>query len=209
MAASPLEASTTHRWVSSRIVAASERAGHLGGCRAGEWRQATRAPDPVRRETRRRVRERLRSRKPWCHIATRPATCFTIVSLSLRAPFSANPCRLLVRAHTGGAQETHPELDTALLHQVGQALPDTQACPADKGLNGATRDPTQRGDSSPFGSVLMVPNGRPRTSAADLVSCPCGGTAPASPNVRPSAWLLRVRTSNTPSNAMSGSAKRP
>jgi hypothetical protein len=54
-----------------------------------------------------------------------------------------------MRPHAGAVQEGHAELDPALLHQMEQALPDTQAGPADEGLS-----------SPPLDFVLMPPEDR-------------------------------------------------
>src|SRR3954454_19323172 len=55
--------------------------------------------------------------------ATRAAKCFTIISLSLRAPLSASPCRLLVGPHARAIEKHHAELDPTVLNKVQQALP--------------------------------------------------------------------------------------
>jgi len=51
--------------------------------------------------------------------ATRSAKSFTIVSLSLRAPFRRAPAAF-VCAHIGAVEERHSKLDPALLHQIQQ-----------------------------------------------------------------------------------------
>src|SRR3954454_3349375 len=93
--------------------------------------------------------------------ATRAAKCFTIISLSLRAPLSASPCRLRVGPHARAIEKHHAELDPTVLNKVQQALPDASSCPADEELGRPPPGPQLLGDSPPLGPVLMPPqNGR-------------------------------------------------
>jgi len=75
-----------------------------------------------------------------------------------------------MRPDAGAVQKRHPELDTSLLGQVQQPLPDTQVRPADEGL-GRTRPGTKLSrDGAPLGPVLMPPNDR-RDCAAQILWC--------------------------------------
>src|SRR6195952_3888358 len=87
------------------------------------------------------------------------------MSRSACVPFSTSSRGLLMRTNAGAIQERHPELPPGLLRKPQQALPDTQARPADEGLSRPRPETEVRGDGAPFGSILVTPeDGRDRAA---------------------------------------------
>ena len=60
----------------------------------------------------------------------------------------------------GAIEKRHPELDTTLLGQEQQPLPDTQVGPADEGLSRSRPGTQVSRDGAPLGPILMSPDDR-------------------------------------------------
>src|SRR6185312_5967951 len=142
-----------------------------------------------------RVRTRRRSRTPWSHTPHASAPALHGCPVQLESPFSGRTGRLLVRPDAGAVQKGHPELDTTLLGQEQQPLPDTQVGPAKRSAPPATRDQAQPG----WRATWPRSDGARRWPTAcaagpEAGSCPWAGiprsAAPASSSVRLSAWPL-------------------
>src|ERR1700712_3459608 len=79
------------------------------------------------------------------------------MSRSACVPFSTSSRGLLMRTDAGAIQERHLELHPGLLRKPQQALPDTQARPADEGLSRPRPGTEVRRDGAPFFSILRRP----------------------------------------------------
>src|SRR4051794_40063700 len=97
---------------------------------------------------------------PWSH--TRPETGPGLHDdpAPPKSPLSSGAGRFLMRPDAGAVQKRHPELDPALLGEEQQALPDTQARPAEEGLGRPRPRPQLSRNGPPLGSILMPPDDR-------------------------------------------------
>src|SRR3954453_5562365 len=97
---------------------------------------------------------------PWSH--TRPETGPGLHDdpAPPKSPLSSGAGRFLMRPDAGAVQKRHPELDPALLGEEQQALPDTQARPAEGGLGRPRPRPQLSRNGPPLGSILMPPDDR-------------------------------------------------
>src|SRR3954464_15949593 len=92
---------------------------------------------------------------PWSH--TRPETGPGLHDdpAPPKSPLSSGAGRFLMRPDAGAVQKRHPELDPALLGEEQQALPDTQAGPAEEGLGRPRPRPQVSRNGPPLGSILI------------------------------------------------------
>src|SRR3954471_966906 len=97
---------------------------------------------------------------PWSH--TRPETGPGLHDdpAPPKSPLSSGAGRFLMRPDAGAVQKRHPKSDPALLGEEQQALPDTQAGPAEEGLGRPRPRPQLSRDGPPLGSILMPPDDR-------------------------------------------------
>src|SRR4051795_11526178 len=97
---------------------------------------------------------------PWSH--TRPETGPGLHDdpAPPESPLSSGAGRFLVRPDAGAVQKRHPELDPARLGEEQQALPDTQAGPAEEDLGRPRPRPQLSRNGAPLGSILMPPDDR-------------------------------------------------
>jgi hypothetical protein len=108
-----------------------------------------------------------------------------------------------MRPHAGAVEERHPKLDPTLLHQVEQALPDTQASPADEGLSGPHQGPSSVGTArhlAPFSCRQRMASSVRRRS--------CGGVLPLGRHCSTSSSSIAHCVSVSMAPPQTGRAKR-
>ncbi len=75
----------------------------------------------------------------------------------LEIPISIRPCRLLVRPHVRAVDKHHPELNSTLLNESQQSLPDARSCPAPEDLRRSPPGSELLRHSPPLGAILVPP----------------------------------------------------
>jgi hypothetical protein len=134
---------------------------HTGqGIQQGQGlRQLVRLP-PGRPGTRWPGRPRRRPRRLWCHSRHENGQAPQPSPVASGRPLARSARRLLMGTDAGAVEEGHAELDAALLGENQQALPDTQARPADEGLGRHPPGPGLGGQGAPLGAIRVSPQDR-------------------------------------------------